>query len=138
MNDLRRTIEEIRASNEPYRGIPYTGSRPRSPTPEPEEEPDESLPDAHDDEEDGAGAAEVAVEETPTDANKFETGIHGPGQPGQSVDIEDKKLTTNPADESSDDDSNPEEAPRRKKAKTDYCGASGFVAGRDHKCRSRM
>ncbi|KAK3280424.1 hypothetical protein CYMTET_11723 [Cymbomonas tetramitiformis] len=131
-------------SDEPYRGIPYTGRRPRSPTPEPDEEVTASRsrptshPDAHDGEEDGAGAAELAVEETPTDADKYETGIHGPGRPDQSEDIEDEKLTTKPADESSDDDSNPEEAPRRKKVKTDYqCGASG-LAGRDRKCRSRM
>ncbi|KAK3278131.1 hypothetical protein CYMTET_13906 [Cymbomonas tetramitiformis] len=152
-NDLRRKIEEIRAADEPYRGIPYTGRRSRSPTPEPDGEVtlpvglddsppdlDDALsddanvasgieyaypcysptsPDAHDDEEDGAGAAEVAVEETPTDADKYETGIYDPGRPDQSEDIEDGKLTTKPADESSDDDSNPEEAPRRKKARTD-------------------
>ncbi|KAK3282163.1 hypothetical protein CYMTET_10082 [Cymbomonas tetramitiformis] len=77
-------------------------------------------PGDDDDGGDGAGAAEVADEdeEMLTAAKEeSEVGLHGPGQPNLIEVIEGGKLTTEPADVSSDDDSNPEEAPRRKKAK---------------------
>ncbi|KAK3279973.1 hypothetical protein CYMTET_12164 [Cymbomonas tetramitiformis] len=64
-------------------------------------------PDVHDDEDDGAGVVEVTDEEMPTNADKkYETGIHSPGQPDPTEDIEGGKLTTEPAGVSSDDDSN--------------------------------
>eukprot|EP00854_Cymbomonas_tetramitiformis_P005930 gene5930-biopygen5959 len=123
-NDLRWKIEEIRASDEPYRGIPYMGRRPRSPAPEPGEEvtlpvgPDDSPPDLDDALGDDSNATtEVAEVEMPTER---EARIHGSEQPDVSETIESCKMTTVLVVTSSDDDSDPrskEEAPRRKKAR---------------------
>ncbi|KAK3270368.1 hypothetical protein CYMTET_21231 [Cymbomonas tetramitiformis] len=76
-----------------------------------------TSPDAHYDEDDGAGAAEVVEVEMPTEP---EARIHGSEQPDVSETIEGCKMTTGLVVTSSDDDSDPrskEEAPRRKKAR---------------------
>ncbi|KAK3271201.1 hypothetical protein CYMTET_20436 [Cymbomonas tetramitiformis] len=74
-----------------------------------------TSPDAHDDKDDGAGAAEVVEVEMPTEP---EAPIHGSEQPDVSETIQGCKMTTGQVVTSSDDDSDPrskEEAPRRNK-----------------------